>query len=237
MSDTAPAPQPRSDAPDLRVRRRRRPPRHAAAGRSARHRLAASPAQQAGYFVDTRDASGRTLARVAAPGAFPDSVEVFPERHGEPITRMPVDRPRGAFTIIVPVPQDADHVRVVQVTPPQGDATQPTDPLGSPARPARRKSGKSPGSRFRSAVEGEQPCPPQTARSSDRRRSSAAHPATARSIVVLLAEGFTAAQQADFNAACGEFVTAFRATPPFDELSPAHQHLPGECQLDRFRCR
>lgn len=39
--------------------------------------------------------------------------------------------------------------------------------------------------------------------------------------VVLLAEGFTAAQQADFNAACGEFVTAFLATPPFDALSPA----------------
>jgi hypothetical protein len=39
--------------------------------------------------------------------------------------------------------------------------------------------------------------------------------------VVLLAEGFTAAQQSDFNTACGEFVTALRATPPFDELSPA----------------
>lgn len=39
--------------------------------------------------------------------------------------------------------------------------------------------------------------------------------------VVLLAEGFTAAQQADFDAACGEFVTAFRATPPFDTLSPS----------------
>ena len=37
--------------------------------------------------------------------------------------------------------------------------------------------------------------------------------------VVLLAEGFTTAQQADFNAACGEFVTAFLATSPFDELS------------------
>ena len=74
--------------------------------------------------MDTRDASGRTLARVAARGAFPDSVEVFPERQGEPMTRLPVDRPRGAFTIIVPVPQNADHVRVVQVTPPQGDATQ-----------------------------------------------------------------------------------------------------------------
>ena len=39
--------------------------------------------------------------------------------------------------------------------------------------------------------------------------------------VVLLAEGFTAAQQNDFNTACTSFVTAFRATPPFDELAPA----------------
>jgi hypothetical protein len=39
--------------------------------------------------------------------------------------------------------------------------------------------------------------------------------------VVLLAEGFTAAQQGTFNTACNNFVTAFRATPPFDELSPA----------------
>lgn len=39
--------------------------------------------------------------------------------------------------------------------------------------------------------------------------------------VLLLADGFTAAQQGDFNAACTAFVTAFRTTPPFDELSPA----------------
>jgi hypothetical protein len=39
--------------------------------------------------------------------------------------------------------------------------------------------------------------------------------------VVLLAEGFTAAQQNDFNDACTGFVSAFLATPPFDELSPA----------------
>jgi IgA Peptidase M64 len=39
--------------------------------------------------------------------------------------------------------------------------------------------------------------------------------------VVLLAEGFTTAQQNDFNNACTAFVNAFRATPPFDELSPA----------------
>src|SRR5215212_2206227 len=39
--------------------------------------------------------------------------------------------------------------------------------------------------------------------------------------VVLLAEGFTAAQQNDFNNACTAFVNAFRATAPFDDLAPA----------------
>ena len=39
--------------------------------------------------------------------------------------------------------------------------------------------------------------------------------------VVVLAEGFTAAQQADFNNACATFASAFLATPPFDELRPA----------------
>jgi len=75
--------------------------------------------QREGVFVDTKEASGRTLARVPARGAFHNSVEVFPENHGEPITRMNVDKPKGAFTVIVPVTPDADHVSVVQVQPSQ----------------------------------------------------------------------------------------------------------------------
>src|SRR4051812_1606092 len=39
--------------------------------------------------------------------------------------------------------------------------------------------------------------------------------------IVMLAKGFTNAQQNDFNNACTAFVTAFRAVPPYDELSPA----------------
>ncbi len=39
--------------------------------------------------------------------------------------------------------------------------------------------------------------------------------------VVLLAEGFTAAQQGAFNTACTDFAAAFRGTAPFDELAPA----------------
>src|SRR5262249_60174515 len=39
--------------------------------------------------------------------------------------------------------------------------------------------------------------------------------------IVLLAEGFTAGQQNDFKNPSTPFVNALRATPPFDELSPA----------------
>lgn len=39
--------------------------------------------------------------------------------------------------------------------------------------------------------------------------------------VVLLAEGFIAAEQATFDAACASFLAAFRATSPYDTLSPA----------------
>lgn len=123
MSGTSPTPQPRSmrlifeyDGDDVRLVMQQPvdlPPTDA------------PTAQRTGHFVETRDAAGRTLARVAAPGAIPDSVEVFPERHGDPITRLPVDRPRGAFTIIVPASQDTDHVRLVQMTAPPSDAAQP----------------------------------------------------------------------------------------------------------------
>jgi hypothetical protein len=82
--------------------------------------------QRPGYYVDTRDAAGRTLARVPARGGFHTGVEVFPEKHGDPITHIEVDQPRGAFTVVVPVPQDADHVSVVRVAPqPAPDAASP----------------------------------------------------------------------------------------------------------------
>jgi hypothetical protein len=123
MSDTSPTQRPRSmrlifeyDGDDVRLVMQQPvdlPP------------TVAPAAQQTGHFVEMRDAAGRTLTRVAAHGAFPDSVEVFPEQHGDPITRLPVARPRGAFTIIVPALQATDHVRLVQVTASPDDAPQP----------------------------------------------------------------------------------------------------------------
>ena len=70
-----------------------------------------------GTFVDARDASNRTVARVPARGVPEHMVEVFPEQPGQPIVHVRVERPRGAFTVVVPAPKDAARIAVVQVKP------------------------------------------------------------------------------------------------------------------------
>lgn len=81
--------------------------------------------QQPGYYIDTRAAGGQTLARVPARGAFAGSAEVFPEKPGQPITRVNVAVPRGAFTVVVPVAAGTRDVSVVRVAPPGPGAAQP----------------------------------------------------------------------------------------------------------------
>lgn len=76
-----------------------------------------------GYYVEARGMADETLSRVPVRGAFGTSAEVFPERPGEPITRVEVAEPRGAFTVVVPAPETADHVAVVRVTTRQPEAT------------------------------------------------------------------------------------------------------------------
>ena len=80
--------------------------------------------QRAGYYVDTRDAAGRTLARVPARNVFSTSTEVFPEQPGELITRVELPTPRGAFTVVVPAPSTADAVSLVRVAPRAVDEPQ-----------------------------------------------------------------------------------------------------------------
>lgn len=78
-----------------------------------------------GYYVDTQDSGGRTLARVPARDAFHRSQEIFPEQPGQPITRLEVDRAPGAFTVVVPVPTGADRVSVVRIAPATTEAPLP----------------------------------------------------------------------------------------------------------------
>jgi hypothetical protein len=88
--------------------------------------------ERPGYYVDARDADGQTLARVPARNAFSTSTEVFPEQPGEPITRVDVPEPRGAFTVVVPVPETTEHVAVTRVTPGRPEAARPGTLATSP---------------------------------------------------------------------------------------------------------
>jgi len=90
----------------------------------------ASEATPPGYYLDARDAGERTLARVAARGAFTRSTEVFPERHDEAISRIDVQPERGAFTVTVPALENVDHVTVVRVVEgaPRGAGLAPAEP-------------------------------------------------------------------------------------------------------------
>ncbi|MET9089526.1 hypothetical protein ABZX77_48025 [Streptomyces sp. NPDC004237] len=81
----------------------------------------AHPEVRPGNFVETRDEKGQRLARVPARGAFRESAEVFPEDHSQPITRVDVEA-RGAFTVLLPAPDEAVQVAVVRAAPAAPDA-------------------------------------------------------------------------------------------------------------------
>jgi hypothetical protein len=78
--------------------------------------------EEVGVFVDVRDASNRTLARVPARHALSTSMEVFPERHDQPITRTDVPQKKGAFTVVVPTPDETTHATLVTVAAPKTTA-------------------------------------------------------------------------------------------------------------------
>jgi hypothetical protein len=92
----------------------------------------AHPEQNApGVYVDSRNTENVSLARVRAPAALLQSAEVFPQNADQKIHR--IDQPRqGDFSVVVPAPQAASHVAVVQIAPelPSVAGTPAPAPLG-----------------------------------------------------------------------------------------------------------
>ena len=81
-----------------------------------------------GYHVEVQDADDTVLSRVPVRADLSATREVFPEQPGEPITRVDVAEPSGAFTVVVPALQHADHLTLVNVTP-APDARQDAAPF------------------------------------------------------------------------------------------------------------
>jgi hypothetical protein len=77
--------------------------------------------QVPGHHVEVRGANDRVLSRVPIRVAMSTSVEVFPEDPQDPITRTDLPRAQGAFTVVVPVAANAEHVAVVRIAAPTGE--------------------------------------------------------------------------------------------------------------------
>lgn len=87
---------------------------------------------RAGRFAEVRDASDLALARVQINASL-HTAEVFPENPGDPIMRIELERPQGAFTVVVPAPPTAARVALLEVEP--APATRDlNDPAPPPAR-------------------------------------------------------------------------------------------------------
>jgi len=92
----------------------------------------ATPDIRSGRFAEVRDADDRALARVAVRHDT-SSREVFPDRPGEPITRVDVEHPTGAFTVVVPASEAARRIALLDVDvpappPPSGERGTPPPP-------------------------------------------------------------------------------------------------------------
>jgi hypothetical protein len=72
-----------------------------------------------GTWSEVRDADGATLDRRVLVDPMPRDAEVFPEQLGEEISREPVERPSGVFTLLVPDLDGADHLAVLSNSPGQ----------------------------------------------------------------------------------------------------------------------
>lgn len=88
--------------------------------------LPAETATPPGHYVQLRSADGVSLAQVAVRNGPTASAEVFPETAGEPIVRTDLERPRGAFTVVVPAAAGARQIAVVEVAhPPSTEGLAP----------------------------------------------------------------------------------------------------------------
>lgn len=86
-----------------------------------------------GNYVEVRAADGDALSRVPVGEVFSTSVEVFPEHAEEPIVRVDAERPRGAFTVVVPASEDAAQVAVLGVRAARARGAEPGADALSPA--------------------------------------------------------------------------------------------------------
>lgn len=70
-----------------------------------------------GFFAELRDAGDAAVYRRVIP-PIPRDVEVFDETPDRTVSRVPVERPSGVFAVLVPDEPAAEHLALVDTSPP-----------------------------------------------------------------------------------------------------------------------
>ena len=73
--------------------------------------------RQQGFWAEVRSADGSTLYRHVMPDPVRRDVEVFSNDPEQSISRVPVDRPVGVFTLLVPETKGAEYLALVRSAP------------------------------------------------------------------------------------------------------------------------
>jgi hypothetical protein len=94
-----------------------------------------SPARlEEGYYLETRAADDSMLHRARVEHAFSRSMEVFPEDPLGGIERVDTPPGKGAFMVVVPASEAADHISLINVQ----EAVEPASADAPVARTAPR---------------------------------------------------------------------------------------------------
>lgn len=72
-----------------------------------------SAESRTGFWTEVRDAQGGVLHQQSLPDPVRRDVEVFSPGSDQSISRVPLDRPRGAFAVLIPMVSGADHVALM----------------------------------------------------------------------------------------------------------------------------
>jgi hypothetical protein len=70
---------------------------------------------ETGFWTEVRDAQGSVLHRKVMHDPVRRDAEVFSPDPERSITRVPLERPHGAFAVLVPLVPEADHVALMGV--------------------------------------------------------------------------------------------------------------------------
>jgi hypothetical protein len=70
--------------------------------------------ERQGFFVEVRGADDRVLERRVLRDPVRRDAEVFSEDPDRPLARVPVERPAGVFSLVVPDLEEADYVALVE---------------------------------------------------------------------------------------------------------------------------